>query len=207
MLRAVLRLDDGSETEDVLLANSGAMLFETGAHLVEVPAYFGSAKPSPKDVAVKEAGAARKVEQVIAPQDAPLQLALLIDASSSMTEHMLDVQEAAARFVADNVAPRDKTMVVAFDASARIVAPWTNDRKAIESSILRLTPGGGTAVYDALITALLQLQASGSRKGVVVFSDGIDVSSVFSSGDAAEVARRAGVPIYVLALTPGRSRW
>lgn len=205
VLRAVLRLDDGSETEDVLLANSGAMLFETGAHLVEVPAYFGSAKPAPKDVAVKEAGRARKVEQVIAPQDAPLQLALLIDASSSMTEHMLDVQEAAARFVADNVDARDKTMVVAFDSNARIVAPWTNDRKAIESSILRLTPGGGTALYDALITGLLQLQASGSRKAIVVFSDGIDVSSVFSSGDAAEVARRTGVPIYVLALTPGQA--
>lgn len=203
VLRAVLRLDDGSETEDVLLANSGAMLFEAGAHLVEVPAYFGSAKPAPHDVSVKEAGRARTVEQVIPPPDAPLQLALLIDASSSMAEHMLDVQEAAVRFVADTVEPRDKTMVIAFDTNARIVAPWTNDRGTIESSILRLTPRGGTALYDAMITGLLQLQASGSRKAMVVFSDGIDVSSVFSSADAAEVARRSGVPIYVLALTPG----
>lgn len=205
VLRAVLRLDDGSETEDVLLANTGAMLFETGAHLVEVPAYFGGANPAASNVLVKEAGKARTVEQIIAPQDAPLRLALLVDASNSMTEHMLDVQEAAARFVAENVDPRDKTMVVSFDSSARIVAPWTNDRKAVENAILRLTPGGGTALYDALITALLQLQASGSRKAIVVFSDGIDVSSVFSSGDAAEVARRAGVPIYVLALTPGQA--
>lgn len=53
-----------------------------------------------------------------------------------------------------------------------------------------------------MIIALLQIQSTGSRRALVVFSDGLDTSSVFSAGDVAEVARRSGVPVYVLCLAP-----
>ncbi|MFL6248712.1 MAG: hypothetical protein ACJ74H_21995, partial [Thermoanaerobaculia bacterium] len=49
---------------------------------------------------------------------------------------------------------------------------------------------------------MLQLQVSGSRRALVVFSDGVDGASIFSGADVAEVARRSGVPIYVLAFAP-----
>ena len=198
LLRALLRLDDGSEAEDVFMANAG-VLFEAGAHLVEVPAYFESDAGS---VVVREAGVERPVERIIRPGDAPLLLGLLIDASSSMTPHMLDVQEAAVRFVEKNIEPRDRTMVVAFSSYVRLLLRPSSDRTAVERSILSIQPRGGTALYDAVINALLQLQASGSRKALVVFSDGLDGDSAFSSADVAEMARRAGVPIYVLAFAP-----
>jgi VWFA-related protein len=202
MLRAVLRLDDGSETEDVLLANSGGMSYESGAHIVEVPVYFDGDTPTASNVIVREAGTQRTIERVIRPADAPLLIALLIDSSESMTRHMLDVQEAAVRFVEENIEPRDRTMVVGFDTSARVMLRPSTERPLVERSILALRPRGATALYDAIVHALLQIQSPGSRKAVVVFSDGVDVSSVFSSADVAELARRAGVPIYVLSFQP-----
>lgn len=201
VLRAVLRLDDGSETEDVLLVNTSTLVMEAGAHLVELPAYF-EGTPAPRDVIVRENGKQRMVEEIVRPEDAPLIIGLLIDSSGSMTEHMLDVQEAALRFAENHLDARDKAMIVTFDSNAQVRLRPSTDRALFEKTILRMRPRGGTALNDAIITALLQLQASGSRRALVVFSDGFDVSSVFSSGDAAEVARRAGVPIYVLAFTP-----
>lgn len=201
VLRTVLRLDDGSETEDALLVNTMSLVMEAGAHLVEVPAYFEGA-PAERDVTVREAGKPRAIEQVIRPEDAPLLIGLLIDSSGSMTEHMLDLQEAAIRFLEQHLDPRDRTMLVTFDATAQVRVRPTSDRTLVERAILRMRPRGGTALNDAIITALLQMQAPGSRKALVVFSDGYDVSSVFSHDDGAEVARRAGVPIYVLAFTP-----
>lgn len=196
ILRAVLRLDDGSETEDVLLANSGEAL-ETRAHLVEVPAYFD--RPADLgDVTVREDGKVRRVERVIPPSDAPLLIALVLDSSESMIPHMLDVQEAAVRFVEENVEPRDRTMVVGFTSNVRVLLRPSTDRALVERSILALRPKGGTALYDALVKTLLQMQSPESRKAVVVFSDGIDGSSELEADDVAEVARRAGVPVYVL---------
>lgn len=115
---------------------------------------------------------------------------------------MLEVQEAAIRFIENNLGERDRAMVVGFDTTARMIVRPTSDRPLVEGGILALRPRGETALYDALITAMLQFQVSGSRRALVVFSDGIDNSSLFSDSDVAEVARRSGVPIYVLALTP-----
>ncbi len=200
LLRAVLRLDDGSEVEDVVMANT-PVLFEAGAHLVEVPAYFEVGAPT-ADVIVREAGIQRPVERIVQPADAPLLIGLLIDSSSSMTPHMLDVQEAAVRFIEENIEPRDRTMIVAFSSNVRVLLRPSSDRAAAVRSILAIQPRGGTALYDAMINALLQLQSTGSRKAMIVFSDGLDGDSDFSSADVAEVARRAGVPIYVLAFAP-----
>lgn len=200
VLRAVLRLDDGSEVEDALIAGAGVI--ETEAHIVEVPVYFDEPNPAENAVIVREAGQQRTVERIIRPADAPLLIALLIDTSSSMKEHMLDVQEAAVRFIEENFEPRDAAMIVGFNHTARVLQRPARDTAVLKRSILALRPRGATALYDAIITALLQLQQAGSRKALVVFSDGFDVSSVHSSDDVAEVARRAGVPIYVLMLTP-----
>jgi len=198
ILRAVLRLDDGSEVEDVVLANSAGMPYDTGAHLVEVPAYFEGATPPAAAVNVREGGRPRIVERVIRPADAPLLVALVIDSSESMAPHMLDVQEAAVRFVEEHLEPRDRTMIVGFTSNVRVVLRPSADRALVERSILSLRPKGGTALYDAIINSLLQLRSPDSRKAMVVFSDGLDGSSVFTADDVAEVARRTGVPIYGL---------
>ncbi len=200
ILRAVLRLDDGREVEDVLLANAGAMTFDSKVHLVEVPVYAERELTS-EDIVVKESGRPRAVDRVISADESPLRIALVLDASSSMDEHILDVQEAAIRFVESQFEDRDRIMTVAFNQSARIIWP-TNDRRLIERAILEIQPRGNTALHDAMTIALLQIPSPGSRRALVVFSDGMDTNSLLSAGDVAEVARRSGVPIYVLSLRP-----
>lgn len=202
ILRAVLRLEDGAEVEDARLLNAGVMTEESGAHLVEVPVYFDGVASTKKDLVVREGETSRVVEQVISAAETPLRIALVFDASSSMEEHMPDVQEAAIRFIEKNLGERDRALVVGFDTTVRMIVRPTSDRALVERGILALRPRGKTALYDALITAMLQFQVSGSRRALVVFSDGMDSSSLFSNSDVAEVARRSGVPIYVLALTP-----
>lgn len=201
ILRTVLRLDDGSEVEDVLLANSGSMTFESAVNLVELPVYTEKGTLTLKGVSVKEEGTQRQVDRVIPSSEAPLRIAMVLDASGSMGEHILDVQEAAIRFVETQLDDRDQVMVVAFNESARVLWP-TSDRRLIEKAILAIQTRGNTALNDALTLALLQIPSSGSRRALVIFSDGMDTASLLSSRDVAEVSRRSGVPIYVLSLRP-----
>lgn len=202
VLRATARLQDGSELEDVRLVNSEGMTLESDVHLVEIPAYAeGGTVVTRETVTIKEDGSARKVDRVIPASDTPLLVALLIDASWSMTENMLDVQEAAIRFVERNIADDDRVMVIGFDTEVRILWP-TRERDLVQRAILSIQARGLTSLNDAMITALLQLQSPGWRRALVVFSDGLDNRSTFSAGDVTEVARRSGVPIYVLSLRP-----
>lgn len=201
ILRAVLKLDDGSETEDVLLVNAGAMTMASQVNLVEVPVYLERWALSLGDLSVKEEGQQRQIDRIIPAGDAPLRIAIVLDASHSMEGHILDVQEAALRFVETQLEGRDQVMVVAFNEAARILWP-TNDRLLIEKTILSIDPRGLTSLHDAMTMALLQIPSTGSRRALVVFSDGMDTNSLLSAGDVAEVARRSGVPIYVLSLRP-----
>jgi VWFA-related protein len=201
VLRAVLRLEDGSEVEDVRLLNAGPVAAESEVHLVEVPVHVPAGRLRAADVVVKERGEHRTVERVIEPAESPLRLALLLDTSWSMEERLYDLQEAALQFVQSALGEHDRAMVVTFDTASRVLWP-TNDRELIERWILGLQPGGATAVRDSLATALLQMQATGSRRGVVIFSDGIDNSSRMTTSEIVEVARRSGTPVYVVYLAP-----
>jgi VWFA-related protein len=128
-------------------------------------------------------------------------VALVLDSSFSMVPHLFDLQEAALRFVEKNLDARDETMVVGFGSSVDVLPP-TRDRAAVERAVLALRAAGATPLHDALVQALLDLQVGGSRRALVVFSDGMDTSSVLRAQDVQEVARRVGVPIYVLSFIP-----
>ncbi len=200
VLRVAVRLDDGNEREDVRLFNAGAMLFDSGVHLVEVPVYDANRNLTAGDLALEEAGVVRPVDRVISAADAPLNVALLIDMSTSMKDHVLDLEEAALQFVDRSLEERGRVMLVAFDSSARITLWPTSDRARIERAIQSLRVRGATALHDAMITAILQLQAGGSRRAIVVLSDAVDNASVFAMDDVLEVARQSAVPIYLVVL-------
>ncbi|MEO8382993.1 MAG: VWA domain-containing protein [Acidobacteriota bacterium] len=201
ILRAVLRLDDGSEVEDAMLANSGSMSMKSDVNLVEVPVYFDEKGVKSSDLIVREGGSARTVDRLVPAEEAPLRIAFALDSSKSMLPHLLDVEEAALRFMERNLVARDRVMLVAFSHSIRAFGP-TGDREAIERSILSMQAEGATSLHDAMIMALLQIPSSGTRRALVVFSDGQDTSSIFDRRVVETVARRSGVPIYVLSLEP-----
>ncbi|MCM2317053.1 MAG: VWA domain-containing protein [Thermoanaerobaculia bacterium] len=206
VLRAAVRLDDGTEREDVRLFNIGSMLLESGVHLVEVPVYDANRRLTAGELTVREAGQARQVDRVITASEAPLNVALLLDMSTSMKESVLDLEEAALQFVGRSLEERGRVTLVAFDTTARVALWPTSDRPRIERAIQDLRVRGATALHDAMITAILQLQAGGSRRAIVVLSDALDNASVFSMSDVLEVAKRSAVPIYLVTLNPQRQR-
>lgn len=205
ILRASARLDDGTEHEDVRLVNAGDAVYEGQVHLVELPVYSRNRTLSAADLTLKEDGKERAVDRVITAADTPLVVALVLDVSTSMEDHVLDLEEAAIRFV-ESLDERDRVMVVAFDSVARVRLWPTGDREQITRAIQGLTVRGETALNDAMIHALLQLQSIGSRRAMVVMSDGWDNASTFAQRDVEEVAKRSAVPIYVVTMNPGWDR-
>jgi Ca-activated chloride channel homolog len=111
---------------------------------------------------------------------------------------------AAGRFL-DKVPRRVRVGAVAFNHAARLVAAPTTDRDRVRRTLAALEPSGGTATGDALTVALrvaTQRPRSGAKRppaAIVLLSDGKSVRGRNPLA-AARDARRAGVPVYTVAL-------
>ncbi|HEX5095429.1 MAG TPA: VWA domain-containing protein, partial [Acidimicrobiia bacterium] len=147
---------------------------------------------------------------------------LAVDVSASMTA--TDVQP--SRIAAATVAARDfvesipsgfEVGLVAFDASARVLSPPTDDHAKVAAAIDRLDTGEGTAAGEAIYAALNSISASledqaaadgnGNGNGdgredlaatIVLLSDGTTTVGR-PVEDAAQAADDAGVPITTIA--------
>jgi Ca-activated chloride channel family protein len=137
--------------------------------------------------------------------EVPLDLTLLVDASSSMRDKM-DVAREAVRGLARKLRPDDRVSVVEFRDAVVERQEMTQDRKAVEAALDQMTAQGGTALYNALYVALTGVKEGTGpdgrvrRQSIVVLSDGEDTSSLVGYEDVLEKARRRGATIYSVSL-------
>ena len=156
------------------------------------------------DFAVYEDGVAQQLA-FCSSGGVPLDLAILIDASSSMQDKRSLVQDAAAGF-ARTLQARDRGAVVEFNNSARFLSGFTGTVDDLVAAIRQTGAQGRTALYNALYVTLAEFEKLPSagdevrRQAIVVLSDGDDTASLVTLDDVVRQARRAGVRIYTVSL-------
>lgn len=140
------------------------------------------------------------------PANTALSVSLLLDSSSSMEDSMSLAQKAAVEFVA-RLKPDDLVEIVSFDSRVEVMQPFTNDRTLLEGAIHRVRAGGSTSLYNAVYITLRQFEklraqnASDSRREViVVLSDGEDTSSLMTSDEILDLAKRSQTVIFAIGL-------
>ncbi len=148
---------------------------------------------------------ARPVIAIPVPQE-QASLILAIDVSLSMGAADVEpsridaAREAAGRFA--EIAPDDLNIgLVAFAGTALPVLPPATDRESLDAAIDRLGLGQGTAIGEAIFTALDQLASSVPDPevptAIVVLSDG-ETTIGRPDAEAASAAVAAGVPVYTI---------
>ena len=191
-------------------AQSPQGTFRSGVDLVSLNVIVTDAKDKfvsglgQKDFTVFEDGIQQDVS-FFAAANVPLDLAILLDTSSSMSDKMTTVQEAAIGF-ASHLREGDRLTVIGINDSARTLHPLDGDVKAACEAIRRTAAGGGTALYNALYTTIKQMQkihaADGDirRQAIAVLTDGDDTTSLVTFDDVLALAKQAGIAIYTIAL-------
>jgi VWFA-related protein len=137
-----------------------------------------------------------------AAENIPLELVAAVDVSSSMTDALPQVKEAAKAFLA-GLQPADQATVLGFNDNIFTLARRSTDQAARARAIDRLAPWGGTALYDVIIKSVDLLGRQSGRRSIVLFSDGDDQSS-HAPLDAA-VARTEGSDATIYAIGQGRA--
>ncbi|HUO16774.1 MAG TPA: VWA domain-containing protein [Verrucomicrobiae bacterium] len=134
----------------------------------------------------------------------PLQVGLLIDASSSVRDRFKFEQEAAIEFLNQTIRLHyDKAFVIGFDVTPEVTQDFTDNTDLLARGVHELRPGGGTALYDALYYAcrdklMKEPSVRNVRRAIVLLSDGEDNQSHVTMGEAIEMAQRAEAIVYTI---------
>jgi VWFA-related protein len=135
----------------------------------------------------------------------PVSLGLAIDVSDSMYgTRIAAARKAFDRFVLSLLDEGDEAFLMVFNHAASVKAPWARPR-SLAGRLDRVTPSGGTAIFDAVIKAASLFDTRRfQRCGLVVLSDGNDTASDASLQDTLRRMNQTDAFLYAIALdAPG----
>jgi VWFA-related protein len=144
----------------------------------------------------------------------PMRVGILIDTSTSIHERFQFEQESANEFLLEILKTRsDRAFVMGFNETQRVYQDWTNNIDGLETGVNRMSPAGGTALYDAVYSAcrdklLTERGPEPVRKAMVLISDGNDNVSHVDQDEAIKMCQRAETIIYAISTnwTPSRGK-
>jgi VWFA-related protein len=112
----------------------------------------------------------------------------------------LDAAKAAAHEFIGRMRPEDQAGIVTFNTRIQTVQDLTSDQSALNSAVDGLIASNNTAMYDALMVAIDQLEGVEGRKAIIVLTDGLDNSSASSSDDVVNRIGSSGFSISTVGL-------
>lgn len=122
---------------------------------------------------------------------------LVLDTSGSMQGSRLAAAKAAALAYARAVPPDVKIGLVTFSDRPQLVVAPTVSRAALAAGLARVSAGGNTALYDAVLTAISAMPAksANSERRLLILSDGEDNVSVTSLASTERAEQAVGVGV------------
>jgi len=140
----------------------------------------------------------------LALRQVPVDVVLMVDASSSVANNIDDFRRAAQGFAA-RLQADDRISLIKFDDRIELLQDWTKSRFQLQRALNRIEPGMFTRFNDALLLASKEqfgVAAGKSRRAVIVLSDGIDNGQGTTSLEAALTAMiRSQVTAYIVSNT------
>ncbi|MCC6621627.1 MAG: VWA domain-containing protein [Deltaproteobacteria bacterium] len=142
---------------------------------------------------------------------APLNVAIVIDKSGSMSGDKIANAREAAKAAIQQLVDDDIVSVIAFDDTVQVLVPATkvSDRQTILTGISRLTAGGHTALFAGTVKGGAEVRKFLSKERVnrvVLLSDGqanVGPQSASALGQLGATLRKEGVSVTTVGLGLG----
>jgi VWFA-related protein len=154
-----------------------------------------------EEIEVVTGGTVRPVLSVETAATLPLTLGIVLDVSARMKNALTPVRDAFTPFLASTLTEKDQGFVVRFRDAATISAPVTSRVSSLITAIGESQAMGGSALRDGLVLALYQFRAG--RRAVIFVAEGSDTNSHADVETLLGYVRKAGVPIYPIAVNSG----
>jgi VWFA-related protein len=153
-----------------------------------------------KDFRVFEDGVEQPLSDLSLRQ-VPVDVALIVDASSSVAGNLDDFRNAAEGF-ASHLAAGDRISLIQFDDRVVLLQDWTSSLVQLRRALRRIQPGMFTRFHDAMLLASRdQLPLGNARHAIIVLTDGIDSGRGTTFDAALRAALQSQTTVYVVSNT------
>jgi VWFA-related protein len=131
----------------------------------------------------------------------PVDVALIVDASSSVATNLDDFRTAAEGF-AKHLATDDRVSLIQFDDRVVLLQDWTGSLVQLRRALRRIVPGMFTRFHDAMLLASRdQAPRRNARHAIIVLTDGIDSGRGTTFEAALRAALQSQTTVYVVSNT------
>lgn len=206
-VRATVVDSTGYEAADLLFLSGDRYIEEIEVNLVELPVSVSDASGTPitgltqPSFTVLENGTPQKLTSFHYANNLPISVGVLLDHSGSMEERMSDAKSAAVDFFRSIMRPGDRAFIAPFASDPARFAPFVSDVSTLQAQVEAAPDaGGGTSLYDAIITGLYRFRNVQGRKALIVITDGEDTASRLTYDDMLTYARASRVPLYFIGI-------
>jgi Ca-activated chloride channel homolog len=185
----------------------GAFRFKSGVELINVTTTVSDASGRFVSGLRKEDFAVYEDDQPVeithfSSERVPVSLGIVLDTSGSMAGLKIqEAQSALNRFLFDLLDKEDELFLYRFSNYPVLLQGWTTDRQLLSRVLDRVSPNGGTAMYDAVSEAVpLAQEGQFRKKALVVISDGNDTGSQTTVRELKQQIRESEVLVYAIGI-------
>ena len=209
-VRASVVDSTGYEAADLLFLRGDRLIEQIEVNLIELPVSVADAAGAPvtnlerKNFTILEDDKLQTISNFNFAANLPISIGVLLDHSYSMEKRMDQAKTAAIDFFKSILKKGDRAFIAGFAGDPTRNAPFVSDVSILDAQINALPKaGGGTALYDAIVTGLYRFRTMQGRKALVVITDGDDTTSRLSWNDTEAYVRAARVPVYFIGIGIG----
>lgn len=131
-------------------------------------------------------------------EEAPMNVAVLIDTSASTKEVLDKIQKAARDFV-KVLRPEDRVIIVSFDYQTSFLSELTSDKKKLSKAIeqTRIADRTGSDMNEAIFQIVNNHFASfKGRKAIIALTDGLVIRRDLSTQQALDILQKSDTLFY-----------
>lgn len=206
-VRASATDETGYEASDLLFLDGQRFIEEMEVNVVELPVSVSDrtgtavANLAEKNFTILEDGKPKKLSSFSFAANLPISVGVLLDHSGSMEKRMEMAKSAAVAFFRRIIRKNDRAFIGAFAGDPTRNAPFVSNVGTLEAQVNAIpAAGGGTALYDSIVTGLYRFRNVQGRRALIVITDGEDTASRLDYKDMLAYARSARVPLYFIGI-------
>jgi VWFA-related protein len=155
---------------------------------------------TPADFDIRDNGVPQQIAHATF-ERIPLNVVLVLDGSNSVTGDRERHLRAASRELLAHLEMDDQAGLISFGDAVIVRSPLTRDIATVRAELDAEAAHGNTALLDATQTALILGESQPGRALVLIFTDGLEVSSFLEADAVLRTARRSAAVAYAVVPT------
>lgn len=149
------------------------------------------------DFEIVDNGVLQKVTDV-SYEKLPIDVTVALDVSASVTGSVLGQLRRSVQQLAADLHAQDRLELHTFNERIQRLVDFASPASTTDAAIARISAAGGSAVFDSMAVALALPTTAARRHLIVLFSDGVDSSSISDPETLFDLARVSGSTVAVV---------